>query len=118
MADNRVQHVDTDVVIVGSGSAGQMAGLGARWAGADTALVDKAGIVRSGCGAAGEDHFTAVLGLEEWDTPEVYLKNSFKGTDGLCNPKAVENGYLRHIKWLFYWLEELGVQMKWPGHDT
>ena len=116
MVSNPVIHVDADVVVIGSGSAGQMAALCARWAGADVALVDKAGIYRSGCGAGGEDHFTAVLGLAEWDTPEVFLEHSYKGTDGLCNMKAVQNGFLRHIKWLTHWLEELGVEMKIEGN--
>ncbi len=113
MNRKNVIDVSADVVVIGGGSAGGMAALAARWAGAEVALVDKAGIVRSGCGAAGEDHFTAVLDLEDWDTGENYLRHVFRTTGGLCNPKAVENGFLRHVKWLVGWMEsELGIPMR------
>lgn len=112
MDKSQLYHVDADVVVVGSGSAGQMASLSARWAGADVALVDKAGIYRSGCGAAGEDHFTAVLEEHDWDTPRTFLQHSYRTTGGLCDMKTVENGFIKHIKWLTNWLEELGVPMR------
>ncbi|MHB1161144.1 MAG: FAD-dependent oxidoreductase [Chloroflexota bacterium] len=105
--------IETDVVVVGSGSAGGMAALSARRAGAEVALVDKGGIYRSGCGAAGEDHFIAVLELgEDWDTPEAFLKWYNGLSQGLCNPRVVENGFLRNIKGLVRYLEELGVTMR------
>ena len=104
---------EVDVVVVGAGSTGGMAALSARREGASVALVDKAGIYRSGCGAAGEDHFVAVLELgEDWDTPEAFLKWYHGLTQGLVNLKVVENSFLRHIKGLVRFLEELGVTMR------
>ena len=110
---SEMQETEVDVVVVGAGSTGGMAALSARQAGATVALVDKAGIYRSGCGAAGEDHFVAVLELgEDWDSPQVYLKWYNGLTQGLCNPKVIENSFLKHIKGLVSFLEELGVTMR------
>jgi len=108
-----ILETEVDVVVVGAGSTGGMAALSARQAGATVALVDKAGIYRSGCGAAGEDHFVAVLELgEDWDTPEAFLRWYNGLTQGLCNPKVVENSFLRHIRWLVSYLEDLGIPMR------
>lgn len=113
MNGSRLVEVDTDVVVVGSGSAGGMAAISARRAGAKVALVDKAGIYRSGCGAAGEDHFVAVLEAgEDWDTPEVFTSWYNRLTDGLVGPRLVENSFLRHIKGLVAYMEELGIPMR------
>ncbi|MFZ7104262.1 MAG: FAD-binding protein [Peptococcaceae bacterium] len=113
MDNDQVATVETDVVVIGSGSAGSMAALTARKAGVRVALVDKGGIYRSGCGAAGEDHFVAVLEKgEEWDTPEVFLKWYHTLSQGLCNPRVVENSFLRHIKGLVEYLENLGIKMR------
>jgi len=118
MRDYDVKTIETDVVVVGSGSAGSMAALTARRQGCKVALVDKGGIYRSGCGAAGEDHFVAVLEAgEEWDTPEVFMKWYAKLTQGLCDPKVVENGFLKHTKALVAYMEELGVKMRLNGNE-
>ena len=113
MNSGRLVEIDTDVVVVGGGSAGGMAALTARRAGAKVALVDKAGIYRSGCGAAGEDHFVAVLEAgEPWDRPEVFTDWYHRLTDGFVGSRLVENSFLRHIKGLVAYLEELGIPMR------
>jgi len=95
-----------------------MAALTARRLGCRVALVDKGGIYRSGCGAAGEDHFHAVLEEgEEWDTPEVFIKWVIEQTDGLINPKVVENSFLKHIKSVTRYMEDLGVRMRLNGDE-
>ena len=49
--------IETDVLIVGAGVAGSMAGIMAARRGAKVAVVDKAPIDISGCGGAGLDHY-------------------------------------------------------------
>ncbi|MCL1835069.1 MAG: FAD-binding protein [Oscillospiraceae bacterium] len=49
--------IDTDVLIIGAGVAGSMAGLMAARRGVTVAVVDKAPIDISGCGGAGLDHY-------------------------------------------------------------
>ncbi|BAE82761.1 FAD-dependent oxidoreductase [Desulfitobacterium hafniense] len=109
--------IKTDVLVVGGGSAGTMAALEARKTGQEVALVDKGGIYRSGCGAAGNDHFLAVLESgPDWDTPEVFLQWYKRLTQGLSDIKIADKVFVRRIKSLVKELEEMGIPMKDPGH--
>jgi len=103
----------TDVLIIGGGSAGTMAALAARKKGLDVILVDKANINRSGCGAAGNDHFMAVLETgPDWDTPEAFLTWYKRLTQGLVDTKVVEKVYTNRIKGLVDYMEKIGIQMR------
>ncbi len=103
----------TDVLVIGGGSAGTMAALAARKKGLDVVLVDKANINRSGCGAAGNDHFMAVLETgPDWDTPAAFLTWYNRLTQGLVDTKVVEKVYTRRIKSLVEYLENIGIQMR------
>lgn len=105
--------IKTDMLVVGGGSAGTMAAIAARRKGLDVVLADKAGIARSGCSAAGIDHFMAVLESgPEWDTPEAFLSWYGRLTQDLVDIKVVEKAYLRKIKVLVAYLESLGVPMR------
>lgn len=105
--------IKTDVLVVGGGSAGTMAALEARKQGSEVLLVDKAGIYRSGCGAAGNDHFLAVLESgPDWDTPEIFLNWYQRLTQGLIDIKIAEKVYIKRIKKLVVELEEMGIPMK------
>ncbi|WP_434511853.1 FAD-dependent oxidoreductase [Desulfitobacterium sp. AusDCA] len=107
------QWIKTDVLVVGGGSAGTMAALEAKKAGCDVVLVDKAGIYRSGCGAAGNDHFLAVLESgPDWDTPDVFLSWYQRLTQGLIDMKIPERVYIQRVKKLALELEEMGIPMK------
>jgi len=103
----------TDVLIIGGGSAGTMAALAARKKGLEVILVDKANINRSGCGAAGNDHFMAVLESgPDWDTPEAFLAWYKRLTQGLVDSKVVEKVFTSRIKGLVEYLENIGIQMR------
>ena len=105
--------VNVDVLVIGGGSAGTMAALAARRQGLDVALVDKAGIDRSGCGAAGNDHFLAVLDTgPDWDTNEAFMTWYHRLTQGLVDMNIPPKVYLSRIKNLLKYLEELGVPMR------
>lgn len=56
-----VNHIYTDVVVVGGGFAGCCAGMSAARRGMRVAVCDKAPIKRSGCGGAGMDHWNGVF---------------------------------------------------------
>ena len=97
----------TDVLVIGGGSAGTMAALTTRKKGLDVILADKANINRSGCGAAGNDHFMAVLETGPgWDTPEVFLSWYNRLTQGLVDKKVVEKVFTSRIKRLVGYLED------------
>lgn len=77
-----------EVVIVGGGGAGLMAGLYAS-KGASTAVLSKLHPVRSHTGAA-QGGVGAALGSEELDRPEWHTYDTVKGSDFLGDQDAIE----------------------------
>ena len=115
----RTQKHECDVLVIGGGSAGQMAAYYAQQQGASAILVDKGGIYRSGCGAAGNDHFLAVLESgPDWDTPEVFLNWYHKITQGLVNVNLAQRSFITHTKDIIALLEELGLPMRLGENNT
>ena len=82
-----IQH-QHEVVIVGGGGAGLMAGLYAS-KGADTAVLSKLYPVRSHTGAA-QGGVGAALGSEEEDRPEWHTFDTVKGSDYLGDQDAID----------------------------
>ena len=67
--------IDTDVLIIGAGVAGSMAGLMAARRGVKVAIVDKAPIEVSGSGGAGLDHYGGCISNPDCAyTPEEYME--------------------------------------------
>ena len=77
-----------DVVVVGAGGAGLMAGLYAS-RGAKTAVISKLYPTRSHTGAA-QGGISAALGNYEEDKPEWHMYDTVKGSDYLCDQDAIE----------------------------
>ena len=111
---NIPQHeIETDVLVLGGGNAGTMAALAASKKGVAVALVDKANINRSGCSAAGIDHFCAILDTgPAWDTRETFLNWYNKLTQGLIDIDIPDYAFLSRIKRLVHYLESLGINMR------
>jgi succinate dehydrogenase/fumarate reductase flavoprotein subunit len=86
-ADERIQTIETDVVIVGGGVAGCLAAVGAADIGARTVVCEKGGIIeRSGSVGPGVGHFIAILEEgPEWDTPEYLLRHVPALTEGVTD---------------------------------
>ena len=79
--------IETDVLIIGAGVAGAMAGLMAARRGVKVAVVDKAPVDVSGSGGAGLDHYLGCVSNPDCPyTPEEYLalvpSTSFYGKGG------------------------------------
>ena len=75
--------IETDVLIIGAGIAGSMAGLMAARRGVKVAVVDKAPISISGCGGAGIDHYGSCVSNPDCTyTPEEYMDSSPKNPFG------------------------------------
>lgn len=92
-----------------------MAAIAAAEAGAQVTLVDKAGIDRSGCAGAGNDHFLAILDQgEPWDTTEVFLAWHHRLTEGLVDPAVAEQAFAGRVQEMVRFLEELGIPMRDP----
>jgi succinate dehydrogenase/fumarate reductase flavoprotein subunit len=60
--------IETDVLVIGGGIAGLMAGIHAARQGVGVLVAEKANTKRSGCGATGNDHFMCYI-------PQVHGKN-------------------------------------------
>ncbi len=81
------QLYDHDVIVVGAGGAGLMAGIGAHEAGADVALVTKLHPVRSHTGAAEGGINAALRSGDSW---EMHAQDTMKGSDYLGDAPAIE----------------------------
>jgi succinate dehydrogenase/fumarate reductase flavoprotein subunit len=66
--------LETDVLIVGGGLAGNNGTIGALEKGPRVLIADKSSIDRCGAIAGRVDHFMAYLGTHTWDTREAYLE--------------------------------------------
>lgn len=76
---NKINRVETDVLIIGGGLAGSCAGIAAARRGQRVAVIDKAPIKRSGCGGAGLDHWNGTINSPTSPfTPEEYMEQPMK----------------------------------------
>ncbi|MFQ4136971.1 fumarate reductase/succinate dehydrogenase flavoprotein subunit [Nodosilinea sp. PGN35] len=90
------QHLRTDVLVVGGGTAGTMAGIKAKQANPDrdVLILEKANIRRSGAIAMGMDGVNTAV-IPGNSTPEQYVREITIANDGIVNQKAVyETGRL------------------------
>src|SRR5678815_697237 len=95
-----------EVVVVGAGGAGLMAGLYAS-RGAKTAVISKRYPTRSHTGAA-QGGISAALGNYEEDKPEWHMYDTVKGSDYLGDQDAIEF-MCRQASEVVYELEHYGM---------
>ena len=114
----KIQILETDIVIIGGGVAGCLAALGAAEVGAKVVVCEKGGIIeRSGSVAAGVDHYIAILEEgQEWDTPDYLLRHIPKVTEGVTDIEAAGR-LIYGLKPMVKYLEDLGVDFHDPDHD-
>ncbi|MEO1340830.1 MAG: FAD-binding protein, partial [Cyanobacteria bacterium J06635_13] len=84
------QHLKTDVLVVGGGTAGTMAAIKAKQANpeAEVLVLEKANIRRSGAIAMGMDGVNTAV-IPGNSTPEQYVREITVANDGIINQKAV-----------------------------
>lgn len=84
------QHIQTDVLIVGGGTAGTMAAIKAKQANPNAAvmILEKANIRRSGAIAMGMDGVNTAV-IPGHSTPEQYTREVTIANDGIVNQSAV-----------------------------
>ena len=108
--------IETDVAIIGGGTAGTNAAMAAAEKGLDVLVVDKANINRSGAIAGGIDHFLAYLETgDEWDTRESYLGYVGKVARGAANLKIHEAVLCKELKAAIERIERIGVSLRKSG---
>jgi len=125
VADNAV-HVETDVLVIGSGASGMYAALEAARAGASVVLVDRSLIGRGGATVMAQMTVAAALGEQTPDHWQHHLSDTLMAGRGLCDEHLAallcEDGprRLREMDdWKVGWAREDGhiKQAQAPGHD-
>lgn len=84
------QHIKTDVLVIGGGTAGTMAGIKAKQANpeGEVLILEKANIRRSGAIAMGMDGVNTAV-IPGHSTPEQYVREVTIANDGILHQKAV-----------------------------
>lgn len=112
---SREVRLSTDVLVVGGGAAGCLAGMGAREKGAEVVIIEKGGaITRSGSCASGMDHIRALLDEAEWDTPEAFLA-SFGSGKAKPEDVGLATAFASNSKRVFEYLEDAGMPFRDRG---
>lgn len=84
------RRLKTDVIVIGGGTAGTMAGIKAKQTSpnSDVLILEKANIRRSGAIAMGMDGVNTAV-IPGHSTPEQYTREVMIANDGILNQKAV-----------------------------
>lgn len=106
--------IETDVLIVGGGLAGNNAAIGAAEKGVKVLVVDKSSIERCGAIAGGVDHFMAYLNTDTWDTREAYLQWVGKIARGAVNLSVQNAVFCRELESAIERMERIGCSLKQP----
>jgi succinate dehydrogenase/fumarate reductase flavoprotein subunit len=104
--------IDTDILVIGGGTAGTVAAIKAREALPDgkVLLLEKANVKRSGAIALGMDGVNNAV-IPGHATPEQYVKEITMANDGIVNQKAVL-AYARESFGMIQELESWGVKFQ------
>jgi adenylylsulfate reductase, subunit A len=115
MPDRSIHDVDTDVAVIGGGTAGLNSAMAAAQAGARVLIVDKANIVHSGAIAGGIDHFMAFLETgTEWDTREAYLRYVGEVAKGAADLSVHDAVFCDELPAAMERIERIGVSLHQP----
>lgn len=107
--------IDTDVAIIGGGTAGLNSAMAAAEAGCRVLIVDKANIVHSGAIAGGIDHFMAYLETgASWDTREAYLGYVGRVAKGAADLEVHDAVFCDELKAALARTEKIGVSLRQP----
>jgi succinate dehydrogenase / fumarate reductase, flavoprotein subunit len=124
--DKEPMHVETDVLIIGSGGAGMYAAITAARAGASVTLVDRSLIGRGGATVMAQMTVAAALGSETPDHWSHHFADTLGAGRGLCDERLAqllcEEGpeCIREMDaWGVGWARKDGhiAQALAPGHD-
>ncbi len=119
-------HVDTDVLIIGSGGAGMYAAIEAARAGCDVFLADRSLIGRGGATVMAQMTVAVALGSETPDHWSFHYNDTLEAGRGLCDERLArllcEEGpeCIREMEeWGIGWARKDGriTQAFAPGHD-
>src|SRR5712691_8230824 len=119
-------HVETDVLVIGSGGAGMYAAIAAARAGARVFLIDRSLIGRGGATVMAQMTVAVALGSETPDHWSHHYDDTLEAGRGLCDERLArllcEEGpecILEMEEWGIGWARKDGhiAQVFAPGHD-
>lgn len=115
MSARQTYDIETDVAIIGGGTAGLNSAMAAAEAGCRVLIVDKANIVHSGAIAGGIDHFMAYLETgASWDTREAYLGYVGRVAKGAADLEVHDAVFCDELKAALARTEKIGVSLRQP----
>ena len=106
--------IETDVLVIGGGVAGSMAGVMAARRGVKVAVIDKAPIEISGSGGAGLDHYDGCISNPDCAyTPEEFIEKAKYG----LSPRHRRTGHRAYISMKGAWdnlleMEKMGMRFR------
>ena len=103
-------HIETDVLVIGSGAAGMMAAKAAAAEGAKVVLADKSLVGRGGATILAQMTVAVALGDAEEDNPDIHFEDTMKGSRGMADPEIVRTIVDRGPELI---LEAEGYGVKW-----
>lgn len=106
--------LETDVLVVGGGLAGNNAAIAAAEKGVRVLVADKSSIDRCGAIAGGVDHFMAYLGTDTWDTREAYLEWAGRIARGAVNVSVQNAVFCRELDAAIERMDRIGCTLKQP----
>lgn len=107
-----MQTFDTDVLVIGGGTAGPMAALKAKQKNkeANVVLLEKANVKRSGAISMGMDGLNNAV-IPGYATPEQYTKEITIANDGIVDQKAIY-GYAQRSYEIIQELDKFGIRFQ------
>ena len=101
-----------DVAVIGGGTAGLNAAMGAAESGASVLVVDKAHVMRSGAIDGGIDHFFAFLESgPAWDTRDAYMEYVARLGRGASNLRIHEKVFCDELPAALERVEKMGISL-------
>lgn len=113
IAINKV--LDTEVLVIGGGIAGLMAGIAAAKKGAKVILADKANTKRSGSGATGNDHFMCYIPEKHGDDIKIIMREVQDSLVGAFHDTRLTKRFLDESFEVVKMWQEWGIAMRPHG---
>lgn len=110
--------IETDVAVLGGGTAGCLAAIGAAERSVRVAVIDKATLTGGGDGSSGQKFFQSwIPGEGEWDTPEQFARRQRRRSLKLSSWKRLRL-YAEEVWPMVQRLEAMGVRFRHPVHGN